>query len=393
MSLLILADDLTGAADCAARCRNAGMPASIALQDPTPPLPTGALAFTSDSRHLPPDAAARRVRTLVTGLCDLPAVAWYKKIDSTLRGNLGAELEAMLGALGREQALICPTFPAQGRGLQNGFLISATSPVRPVHLPTLLKAQSRLPIELIGLEEVRAGTARLAERLTAAGRAARLLVADALTDEDLRALLQAAARALPGALLCGSAGLIGTLAHTLSSAARSAPLSFMPGPALLVVGSGSAMARKQIAYLCERQHVLAIEVVTNDQRRTTNGERVSTDQPLQDILVHLPVPAEDTGLDGPEAREHAQRLAAATLPLVRRLRPRTLLLVGGDTAFHVLDQLGVRRLEVVRELLPGMPLARGIGADGVEQLCVLKAGNHGDETTLATLLQIMKNEE
>jgi uncharacterized protein YgbK (DUF1537 family) len=76
MSLLILADDLTGAADCAARCRNAGMPASIALQDPTPPLPTGALAFTSDSRHLPPDAAARRVRILVTGLHDMPAVAW-----------------------------------------------------------------------------------------------------------------------------------------------------------------------------------------------------------------------------------------------------------------------------------------------------------------------------
>ncbi len=59
----------------------------------------------------PLNDAARLVR-------ELPTSGWVgHKIDSTLRGNLGAELDAALAALGRDHALICPAFPAQGRGL------------------------------------------------------------------------------------------------------------------------------------------------------------------------------------------------------------------------------------------------------------------------------------
>src|SRR5262245_26653808 len=101
MSLLILADDLTGAADCAARCRHAGMLASIALRAPSGTLPLGACAISSDSRWLAPEAAARRVRELIAELPGTSDMRWYKKIDSTLRGNIGAELDAMLDALGR----------------------------------------------------------------------------------------------------------------------------------------------------------------------------------------------------------------------------------------------------------------------------------------------------
>ena len=90
--LKILADDLTGAADTAARCRHFGMPATIFLDIPELPLPPGALAFTSDSRHLPADEAARQARNTAARLPRLNA-QWYKKIDSTLRGNIGSELD------------------------------------------------------------------------------------------------------------------------------------------------------------------------------------------------------------------------------------------------------------------------------------------------------------
>ncbi|HEX5691927.1 MAG TPA: nucleotide-binding domain containing protein, partial [Roseiflexaceae bacterium] len=148
----------------------------------------------------------------------------------------------------------------------------------------------------------------------------------------------------------------------------------------------------------ETRQVQTIEIGTNDvQTQTlasppTNDERANTVQSFPDILLHLPVPAEDARLDGPEARACAERLAAAALPLIDRLQPAVVVLVGGDTTFHALVQLGVQRLEVLRELLPGMPLAHGADAKGNERLFVLKAGNHGDETTLATLLQQMKNE-
>ena len=63
--LKILADDLTGAADTAARCRQFGLPATIFVNIPERPLPPGALAFTSDSRHLTGEAAAKQTRNTV----------------------------------------------------------------------------------------------------------------------------------------------------------------------------------------------------------------------------------------------------------------------------------------------------------------------------------------
>jgi uncharacterized protein YgbK (DUF1537 family) len=413
MALAILADDLTGAADCAARCRSAGLPATIALRPPTAPLAPGVTAFTSDSRHLSPAQAAARVRELVAGLRRQADVTWYKKIDSTLRGNLGAELDAMLDALGRSCALVCPAFPAQGRGLSDGWLISSV--VRPIHLPTLLAQQSRRLIEAVALADVRAEPSRLAERLATARHTAQLLVVDALTDADLRTILEAAEQALPGALLCGSAGLVGALAARQGASPKENTDSAadMPAgaPSLLVVGSGSAAARRQIAYLRQHHRVETIEIspavgISDEGRRsqvagrrsqvaddtkhaTRNTQCAMHNTVLGDVLLHLPEPHPHAALDGHDARILAAGLAEAALPIIAQLRPALLVLVGGDTATHLLGGLGIERLEVLRELLPGIPLMHGVDAAGSRWLVILKAGNYGDDETLATLLRLV----
>ncbi len=61
-------------------------------------------------------------------LAGAQGVRWYKKIDSTLRGNIGAELDAMLDGLaesGALTAIISPAFPAQRRGVEDGYLVHA----------------------------------------------------------------------------------------------------------------------------------------------------------------------------------------------------------------------------------------------------------------------------
>src|SRR5206468_1142263 len=108
---------------------------------------------------------------------------WYKKIDSTLRGHLGQELDALLDTLGRSCALVCPAFPAQRRGLADGYLVIDPVPAQPLHLPSLLARQSGRSVAAIGLDDVRGGVDRLAERLLAQrARGAELLVADALDE-------------------------------------------------------------------------------------------------------------------------------------------------------------------------------------------------------------------
>jgi hypothetical protein len=77
--LLILADDVTGAADSAARAHAAGLPTTIVLAGRIPL--GGAAALTSDSRHLLVESAAARVAETVLSAAAPPAAVWYKKID------------------------------------------------------------------------------------------------------------------------------------------------------------------------------------------------------------------------------------------------------------------------------------------------------------------------
>jgi uncharacterized protein YgbK (DUF1537 family) len=388
MSLVILADDLTGAADCAARCRAAGMAATIYLRPPDAPLPPGVVALTSDSRHLLTQQAAERVRAMATALGSRAGAAtWYKKIDSTLRGHLGVELDAMLDALAQRWAVVCPAFPAQGRGLHHGHLVCAPSPAHPAHLPTLLAQQSRRVVAAVPLEDVRAGVGPLAAQLARQAQQAHLLVVDSLTDDDLRTVVAAVEQALPDALLCGSAGLIGALAAARAGEAawRAGDTSPAlpppgPGPALLVVGSGSAPAHRQIAYL-RRQRVATLEA----------GSGPIPDR-ADDLLLHLPEPPPDAALEGAAARAHATELAVTALAAIARVRPALLVLSGGDTAIAVLQRLGIERLEVLRELLPGIPLTWGVDRQGHGYHVVLKAGSFGDDTTLAILLKRVRDE-
>jgi uncharacterized protein YgbK (DUF1537 family) len=379
--LLVLADDLTGAADCAARCRHGGWPATIYLQPPQPPLPAGATAFTSDSRHLPAADAARRVEEIAAPLRSLDA-RWYKKIDSTLRGNLGAELDALLDLLGLPCAVICPAFPAQGRALVDGFLVAPGLPPSTISLPQRLSEGSRRTVDAIPLAAVRSAdlAARLAESRS---RGSQLLAVDAQTDDDLRRILDAVDTALPDALLCGSAGLIGALAGRAGGqeTAVSVPVVHPAGDlrAVLVVGSGSGMAHRQIETLCAARPVTRL-IVDPAHAPVADPDR------SRPLLVHLPPPDANAILDGPAVRHLAEDLAAAAIPLIERIAPALLILSGGDTAVQVLTRLGIDRLTVLAELLPGMPLCWGETA-GRGYLVIMKPGSFGDEATFLTLLE------
>lgn len=382
--LNILADDLTGAADSAARCRWAGLPATIFLKIPESPLPAGVRAFTSDSRHLPAAEAAQRVRMMAAPLHALDA-HWYKKIDSTLRGHIGSELDVLLELLDAPAALICPAFPAQKRGLYTGHLVTPDLSSIPMHLPSLLQSQSRYPVAAISLEDVRNG--KLAARLqqTTSREGHRVLVVDALTDEDLDTIVDECAAALPNALLCGSAGLVGALARRLVGQ-EDFPMDRIHGPrlwqtALLLVGSGSQAAHRQIAYL--QRSDLPVSRLTVTPHTAPAAITHDLTQPIW--LVHQPPPAPDARLDGADARQRIEHMAQIGAELFARRPADLLLLGGGDTAVATLSRLHVERLSVEQELLPGMPLCQA-EINGCSVLTVLKPGSFGEDGTLVELL-------
>jgi uncharacterized protein YgbK (DUF1537 family) len=338
-------------------------------------------AFTSDSRHLAPAAAAARVRELLSQVDQQAGTTWYKKIDSTLRGNIGAEIEAMLDTLKLHHAVVAPAFPAYNRGLRDGILVCEQIAGEPPHLPSLLQAQSRCTIGSLSIADVRAGRDRLVERLRVEAERARLIVADALSERDLEQVAAAAECVFPRLLWCGSAGLFGVLAARSTKLAEPQPRRSLPalGRALLVVGSGSTRAHEQIAALKATVPLVTVQL-----------GKAYTLPPDQPVVVHLPVPPPGSLLDSPSSRMLASSLAAQAVEILEQIKPSLLVLVGGDTAISTLALLGIHSLDVRRELLPGIVEAEGTDAHRRSHVVVLKAGNHGDSQTLIEILKLMQ---
>src|SRR3712207_2217190 len=120
MRAAIIADDLTGAADTGVQLARAGYRAAVAFRGaPVPPAEDlDAVALDTDSRAMPAGFAARRVLEATRAVRGAALV--YKKLDSTLRGPLAAELAAALGASGRGRVVVAPAFPAAGRTTVDG---------------------------------------------------------------------------------------------------------------------------------------------------------------------------------------------------------------------------------------------------------------------------------
>src|SRR3954469_14366092 len=252
----VVADDLTGAADGGVQLARAGYRTALAFHG-APVAEDGAgldaVVLDTDSRALAPDPARARVRDAVRAVATAPIV--LKKIDSTLRGHVGAEVAAALDASGRRVAVLAPAFPAAGRTTGGGvqlldgeavhrtqFARDPVSPVREAHLPTLLAAE--------GLDDVRHVRAGDPAGLAAAIAGARCVVADAHADADLEAVVRAVADPAD-VLWVGSAGRARALGavHPGPGLLVEEPGDDTEARVLVIAGSASDVAREQVERL------------------------------------------------------------------------------------------------------------------------------------------------
>lgn len=161
IQLLVIADDLTGSNDAGAQFAKRGIASVVAVEWEMPELPNGysVVVVNTESRHVMPEEAARRVAH-VAGLGVKAQVPhFFKKTDSTLRGNIGAELKALLEATGAKWLPFVPAFPEMGRTTEGGihyvdgipisetaFANDPLSPVRASRVTDVLAANAGLRV-------------------------------------------------------------------------------------------------------------------------------------------------------------------------------------------------------------------------------------------------------
>lgn len=411
--MLVIADDLTGAADCGVACAGHGLRTILVLGDSVGEVSADVLSVDGDTRRLPPDkAAAETARLLQRYLPDGDPLL-YKKIDSTMRGNVGDELAATLAVrrsfAGTHELIVtvlAPAFPAAGRTTSGGHQYLNAVPLNSSlltpndHAPACsdiaaLLRLSHLQPQLLALDLVRAGGGALSDEMQTAARHADVLVCDAETDDDLGRIAGASMALGRHTVWAGSAGL----AKHLPSAAG-LPLSPVTrldrpsaaGPLLFVVGSGSSVAREQVQVLAFRSDTIVIRVplgesTTGDQSQRWRTCGFELDRAISSGRNVAFVLDQATWLDPSAGTPLTTALAATLRPLANRVG--ALVATGGETARAVLDAWGVKSLQLIGEVETGLPFS--VTSGWSRELPVLtKAGGFGTPESLLRCLEFLR---
>lgn len=386
----LIADDLTGACDAAAPFAGHRL-VGIFVDPASPGDEWNVAAVDTESRGFAPPAAAEAVRTAVGRLGPrLARTLLFKKIDSTLRGAVGAETEALLTSSGRRTALLCPAFPGQQRVVVGGILLVSGTPAHasPIARDPAYPGPGSDVVEIVGrgasrpvaflpLACVRSDHDRLARALREAR--AGIIVADAETDNDLDALARAALTC-PELVLAGSAGLAGAAAAASGQAGPPVPLP--AGRAwLIVAGSLHPATRAQLRRL-EAAGVTSARLC---------GSRDPDPRPLiEQVRGGRPVlvATDDTVSSEPGAREAtAARLAGLAARVLAESRPDLVAVTGGHTAVALLRAVGASRVEISGAPSSGLALGRAV-IDATSTFPLLtKAGGFGPPDLFPRLLE------
>jgi 4-hydroxythreonine-4-phosphate dehydrogenase len=395
-TVAIVADDLTGAADAGSGFRRAGQSTSVVWSGVTAdgwPLDSvDVVAVDAGTRARSREAAVERTSAIVTAVRRAGVPHLFKKIDSTLRGNVGDEIAASWHAWHSASiAIVAPAFPAMGRTTRNGEQCIDGVPL-PIGAIAPILERAGLRTDHADLGRVRGGTLHLRIE-EAAARGVRALVCDAATNDDLAAVARGGAPMGSRALWVGTAGLAGCLPAALRLNERQveafdAGSRKSPAPVLVVVGSRTSTARQQtrvlsssgVCHFMIAGHLLSARAGQEAARRVE--EIGSVIDRGEDVVVSIGG-SETSGHDDDRL---PRQLGDWLKPFAGRIGG--VILTGGDTARGVLDAWGVSGLRLAGEIEPGVPVA---AADGPLVLTVVtKAGGFGAADTLLTAVRWFK---
>ena len=401
-----VADDITGATDLCLMLTRAGLRTLQVMGVPAAGavLPDAdAVVIALKSRTIPADQAVAlsvaAAQVLIAGGAGQVLFKYCSTFDSTDAGNIGPVTAALMALMAVDLTIACPAFPANGRTVYQGHLFVGDrllsdspmkdhplTPMRDADLVRVLGRQTALAVGLLPLATLRAGGARAAfDRARAAGQ--RILIADAVSDDDLMALGAACADM---ALVTGGSGIAMGLAQNFAAAGRVTPgalprrMQAPVGRSVVLAGSCSAATLGQIAEARRAgMPVLALDVAAIAEGTQTAAEvadwAVAQTGPLPPVICSSVAPAALAAVQGLLGQAASGELVEQTLARIACLLQAKdfsrFVIAGGETSGAVVAALGVSTLAIGPEIDTGVPWTRCV--DGPDVALALKSGNFG----------------
>lgn len=432
MIIAVIADDFTGANDNGALLAAKGFSSATCLGlahwNPKEFTKCDAVCLNAESRLLHREDAYKAVYDAVTEFNKEKPALVSKRIDSTLRGNVGAELEAAIKAMddthGHNQtlAVLVASYPHSGRICVGGYQIVHGVPLErspiakdaatPVHHTAVLKIiadQTSLPCGFVSLEKVLAGPAAVRETIEAArAQGCRAVVCDAVSDDDIAVIAQSLADA-PYPLVSLDPG---PFTSELAAARIETPRAEFENRIFLTVGSTSELTRVQLETL---RLAHPCHIVSMDVRKVLAGEAESQAECRRVLEAVFAAPEEAKVLgvctaaskeDVFSMQEMSQTLGIAPSEISRRinmalahvaqealknesLRIGGLYTSGGEVTVSVMRTLKAGGFSVRIMVLPLAVYGHIIGGEHPDLPMITKGGFVGDKDSLVECMEYL----
>jgi uncharacterized protein YgbK (DUF1537 family) len=357
----------------------------------------GLLVHDTETRNKSTKIAYREVRDLCLLCRRTGRQLVYKKIDSTLRGNLGAEVKAVVDVFDKSSVVICSAYPEYSRTVVDGHLLVhgvpvdrttfANDPMSPVttsDVKALVSSQTTESVGRIQLRTVRKGASYVIEEIRQlAEKGIRILCADAENRNDLMNIAKACLET--NVIPCGSAGLAEEIAArlpsvsskimVLSASTNEATLNELQRTAkyprtFLIKARTAALVGRSRNKEIKRIRLLAAQAVLR-----YDVILICSAFYKRDFRHNLVSPKLNKLGESSDAIVRGLALATGTLALSRSVTG--VLLTGGEMAAAFLYQIQARGLRLEREILPGISQGSVISGRAAGLKIVTKAGGFG----------------
>ncbi|SFJ88893.1 four-carbon acid sugar kinase family protein [Thermoflavimicrobium dichotomicum] len=401
--LLVIADDITGSNATGVLFQQIGWKVRT-----IPDYRTGAIdvleqsdvvVWNSRSRLLPPSQAKSRIQQMMASIVSKEEIKKHvfvsKRIDSTFRGPIGAEIEGILACFSSDyKIVIVPAYPSSGRITKGGHLYvhgipvhlteAGKDPFTPVsssHVVEILKSQTSFPIGWIETEKY-AGQ-ELVKRIQQVASRNRIIICDAASEEEIQRLARAWIQSdLP--IIPVDPGPF-TFYYVSSQLARQKQV-------LMVCGSLAQTSREQVDTLEEQGSVGMIRLdigLLSDPEHSSHYQariigKVAELRKQYQVIGIRTDGDHHQHVDGKAASEAISNLVQA---LLSQYHFSGLYLSGGEVAFATLSKMKVESLQLISEIVPLCVMAKAVGGPYEGISIVTKGGSVGDRLAIVKSIQ------
>ena len=275
MKLLMIADDFTGALDAGVQFAKKGFSTKVMVcsKDMTVKAEDAdVLVVDAETRHKQPLEAYRTILQIVKPAAESGVSYFFKKTDSALRGNIGAELTAMLDATGRTLLNFVPAFPQMNRVTVKGIHFINGVPVD----ESVFGADPFEPVTTSNVEELIHQQCEISVQTIPAGNVPgecqekTIAVYNCSSDSDLHKTVTALKDAGSLGLIAGCAGLAEILPEVLEWQKKEIKEPVLPEKFLVVCGSVNPITVKQLDY-AEKNGFVGIRLTPEQKRNRMAG--------------------------------------------------------------------------------------------------------------------------